>query len=160
MDLQDATPDRKWRGRAAGSPDPGRHFRFHGREMHLRTRRRRVVGRARVPQAVPCRLRGPHRGASMPLSGELRGVSGSMSGNVNERPARNAIVAILGTPDRTEGSLDDPREREEDGVRFNEKWIYTHLHRDPAGAAMRTVYWMRYDFRGTAVRNSDTEAWR
>ena len=83
-----------------------------------------------------------------------------MSGNVNERPARNAIVAILGTPDRTEGSLDDPREREEDGVRFNEKWIYKHLRRDPAGATMRTVYWMRYDFRGTAVRNSNDEPWR
>jgi hypothetical protein len=76
------------------------------------------------------------------------------------RPARNAIVALLGTPDRTEGSLDDPREREEDGVRFNEKWIYTHLRRDPAGAAMRAVYWMRYDFCGTAVRNSDAEPWR
>jgi hypothetical protein len=76
------------------------------------------------------------------------------------RPARNAIVAILGTPDRTEGSLDDPREREEDGVRFNEKWIYTHLRRDPAGAAMRTVYWMRYDFCGTVVRNGDGEHWR
>ena len=89
----------------------------------------------------------------MPLSGEFRGMSA-------ERPARNAIVAILGTPDRTEGSLDDPREREEDGVRFNEKWIYTHLRRDPAGAAMRTVYWMRYDFRGTAVRNNEAEPWR
>jgi hypothetical protein len=87
-------------------------------------------------------------------------MSGSMSGNVNDRPARNAIVAILGTPDRTEGSLDDPREREEDGVHFNEKWIYTHLRRDPAGATMRTVYWLRYDFRGTAVRNSDAEPWR
>jgi hypothetical protein len=76
------------------------------------------------------------------------------------RPARNAIVAILGTPDRTEGSLDDPREREEDGVRFNEKWIYTHLRDDPAGVAMRTVYWMRYDFRATAVRNGEAEPWR
>jgi hypothetical protein len=92
----------------------------------------------------------------MPLPGELRG----MSAGVIDRPARNAIVAILGTPDRTEGSLDDPREREEDGVRFNEKWIYTHLRRDPAGAVMRTVYWMRYDFRGTAVRNTDAEPWR
>jgi len=76
------------------------------------------------------------------------------------RPARNAIVAILGTPDRTEGSLDDPREREENGVRFNEKWIYTWLRRDPAGAVMRAVYWMRYDFRGTVVRNGDAEPWR
>ena len=30
---------------------------------------------------------------------------------MNAHPARNAIVAILGTPDRTVGSLDDPRER-------------------------------------------------
>jgi hypothetical protein len=78
----------------------------------------------------------------------------------DHRPARNAIVAILGTPDGTEGSLDDPREREENGLLFNEKWTYTNLHRDPAGAPMRTVYWMRYDFRGTAVRNSDAEQWR
>ena len=88
----------------------------------------------------------------MPLSGELRGMS--------TQPARNAVVAILGTPDRTEGSLDDPRAREESGVRFNEKWIYTHLRGDPAGAAMRVVYWMRYDFRGTAVRDGETEPWR
>src|SRR5215469_8123327 len=62
----------------------------------------------------------------MPLSGEFRGMS-------EHRPARNAIVALLGTPDRTEGSLDDPREREEDGVRFNEKWIYTRGRRDARG---------------------------
>ncbi|MGH7913339.1 MAG: hypothetical protein ACREPW_01640 [Candidatus Binataceae bacterium] len=79
---------------------------------------------------------------------------------MSDRPARNAIVAILGTPARTEGSLNDPCEREEDGVRFNEKWIYSRLHRDPAGAAMRTIYWMRYDFRGTVVRNTDAEPWR
>jgi hypothetical protein len=76
------------------------------------------------------------------------------------RPCRNAIVAILGTPDRTEGSLDDPREQEENGVRFNEKWIYRNLQSDVAGATMRIVYWRRYDFRGTFVRNSDDEPWR
>ncbi|HLK88232.1 MAG TPA: hypothetical protein VKT27_17150 [Candidatus Binataceae bacterium] len=79
---------------------------------------------------------------------------------MNHRPARNAIVAILGTPERTEGSLDDPREREENGIRFNEKWIYTHLTGDPAGVPMRVVYWMRYDFQGTVVRNREDEAWR
>lgn len=75
-------------------------------------------------------------------------------------PARNAIVAILGTPDRSEGSLNDPREREENGVRFNEKWLYTHLRGDPAGAAMRVVYWMRYDFRATLVRDAEDQPWR
>jgi hypothetical protein len=79
---------------------------------------------------------------------------------MNAHPARNAIVAILGTPDRTVGSLDDPREREENGVVFNEKWIYTNLRSDPAGAAMRIVYWMRYDFRGTVVRDSDAQPWQ
>jgi hypothetical protein len=79
---------------------------------------------------------------------------------MSEGPSRNAIVAILGTPDRTEGSLDEPREREENGVRFNERWLYTHLRDDPAGAAMRVVYWMRYEFRGTFVRSSEDTAWR
>ncbi len=79
---------------------------------------------------------------------------------MSEGPSRNAIVAILGTPDRTEGSLDDPREREENGVRFNERWLYTYLRDDPAGAAMRVVYWMRYEFRGTFVRNSEDTSWR
>ncbi len=78
---------------------------------------------------------------------------------MNHRPARNAIVAILGTPDRSEGSLDDPREREENGIHFNEKWIYTHLTRDPAGVPMRVVYWIRYDFQGTVVRSREGEPW-
>lgn len=79
---------------------------------------------------------------------------------MNETPSRNAIVAILGTPDRTEGGLDEPRAREENGTRFNERWLYTHLKDDPAGAAMRVVYWMRYDFRATFVRNAEDEPWR
>jgi hypothetical protein len=79
---------------------------------------------------------------------------------MSERPSRNAIVAILGTPDRTEGSLDEPRAHEENGVHFNERWLYRRLRRDPAGAAMRVVYWMRYDFRGTFVRDSEDVQWR
>lgn len=76
------------------------------------------------------------------------------------RPSRNAVVAILGTPDGTEGSLNDPREQEENGVRFNEKWTYRNLQSDPAGTAMRIICWRRYDFRGTFVRNSEDESWR
>jgi len=70
------------------------------------------------------------------------------------------VVARLGTPDRTEGSLNDPREHEENGFRFNEKWIYAHLSDDPARVPMRTIYWMRYDFLGTVVRASESEPWR
>jgi hypothetical protein len=48
-----------------------------------------------------------------------------------------------GDPDEQEGSVNDPRTREEHGVRFNERWIY----RLPEGV-QRRVYWHRYDCRG------------
>jgi hypothetical protein len=73
---------------------------------------------------------------------------------------RNALVALLGSPERSEGSLNDPVEREEYGIRFNEKWIYEHLRSDPAGVPMRSVYWHRYDFVGTMVRESQQAEWR
>lgn len=76
------------------------------------------------------------------------------------RLTRNAVVQLLGTPDRTEGSLNSPVEREEDGIRFNEKWTYEHLRDDPAQVPMRTVYWHRYDFMGTTVRESAATNWR
>jgi hypothetical protein len=76
------------------------------------------------------------------------------------RVSRNQVVAMFGTPDRTEGSLNSPIEREDKGVHFNEKWIYDHLDADPSGAAMRTVYWHRYDFTGTRICSSVNEEWR
>jgi hypothetical protein len=79
---------------------------------------------------------------------------------MSDRITRNLVVARLGTPDKTEGSLNDPVEREENGIHFNEKWIYSHLHDDPAGAAQRTIYWHRYDFTGTLVRMAGDTAWR
>lgn len=79
---------------------------------------------------------------------------------MNQRTARNAVVAILGTPDRTVGSLNSPVELEEYGVHFNEKWIYEHLVDDPAGVPMRAVYWHRYDLTGTMTRGAASEEWR
>ena len=76
------------------------------------------------------------------------------------RITRNAVVKLLGTPDRAEGSLNSPVEREEHGIRFNEKWVYQQLRSDPAGVPMRTVYWHRYDFRGTVVREHAEADWR
>ncbi len=73
---------------------------------------------------------------------------------------RNTVVAILGTPDRTVGSLNSPVELEEHGVHFNEKWIYEHLVDDPAGVPMRAVYWHRYDLTGTMTRGGADEDWR
>jgi hypothetical protein len=48
-----------------------------------------------------------------------------------------------GEPDEQEGSVNDPRTREEHGLRFNERWTYLL----PCGER-RFVYWHRYDCRG------------
>jgi len=68
------------------------------------------------------------------------------------RIIRNLVTWLLGTPDRIEGSLNDPRDHGEHGVIFNEKWSYNALPDDPAGARARIVYWHRYDFTGTVIR--------
>ncbi|MBF6568138.1 MAG: hypothetical protein IVW54_04590 [Candidatus Binataceae bacterium] len=79
---------------------------------------------------------------------------------MSQIPRRNAIVALLGTPERTEGSLNDPRLYDENGYRFNEKWIYRDLTEDPAGLPLRIIYWWRYDFIGTVVRATEQDSWR
>ncbi len=73
---------------------------------------------------------------------------------------RNQVVGLLGTPDRTEGSLNDPREQHEDSIIYNEKWIFEHLENDPAGAWQRIVYWHRYDFVATLIRASPQKQWQ
>ncbi|GIW45371.1 MAG: hypothetical protein KatS3mg077_2653 [Candidatus Binatia bacterium] len=72
---------------------------------------------------------------------------------------RNEVVKFLGTPDATEGSVNEPREREENGFRFNERWLYKRPRNDPARAYERVVYWHRYDFVGTAIRRSPDSPW-
>lgn len=78
-----------------------------------------------------------------------------MSGSVE----RNVVVKHFGTPDRTEGSVNEPREREEHGLRFNEKWVYERPRHDPSGAAERAVYWRRYDYVGSLVRRAPDGEW-
>jgi hypothetical protein len=73
---------------------------------------------------------------------------------------RNSVVSLLGTPHAVEGSLNDPVEREEFGIRYNEKWTYEDLGKDPAGFPHRVIYWHRYDFIATMARASDNEEWR
>jgi hypothetical protein len=78
-----------------------------------------------------------------------------------ERPvARNSVVSLLGTPHAVEGSLNDPVECEEFGIRYNEKWTYDDLVNDPAAVPKRVIYWHRYDFVATMVRANDNEEWR
>jgi hypothetical protein len=55
-----------------------------------------------------------------------------------------------GEPDEWVGSVNDPRTREEHGIRFNEKWIY-YL----TGDAQRWVYWHRYACRAVLLRARD-----
>ena len=56
----------------------------------------------------------------------------------------------FGLPDEQIGSVNDPRTREENGVRWNEKWVYLL-----PGGGRRLVYWHRYDFRGALVESPD-----
>ena len=79
---------------------------------------------------------------------------------MTEPITRNAVVVLLGTPDKTEGSLNNPVELTEHGISYNEKWIYNHLDDDPSGFRMRIVYWDRYDFTGTLVRPGRETEWR
>lgn len=72
------------------------------------------------------------------------------------RPTRDMVVWLLGTPDKTEGSLNDPYELEELGVHFNEKWTYANPE---DGQPARIVYWHRYDLTGSAARD-DEGKWR
>lgn len=74
--------------------------------------------------------------------------------------SRNQVTARLGTPDKTAGSVNNPIIREEDGFRFNEKWLYEHLVDDPSGMAQRVFYWLRYDLLATKVRANKSDAWR
>lgn len=59
---------------------------------------------------------------------------------------RNAVVQRWGTPQETIGSVNEPREQEEHGHRFNEKWVYRWAQPEPDQPTQRWVYWLRYDF--------------
>ena len=68
---------------------------------------------------------------------------------------RNEVVQCFGTPTVTIGSVNEPREREEHGRRFNEKWIYRLARPTPDAPAERQVYWLRYDFVGSYLVSAD-----
>ena len=63
----------------------------------------------------------------------------------SHRIVRNVVVQAWGTPAVTVGSVNEPRDMEELGVRFNEKWIYRLGSRQPEKPAERVIYWLRYD---------------
>ncbi len=59
---------------------------------------------------------------------------------------RNTVVQAWGTPHATWGSVNEPREQEEHGHRFNEKWTYRLAASAPDQPIVRVIYWLRYDF--------------
>ena len=59
---------------------------------------------------------------------------------------RNLVVQCWGTPHTTVGSVNEPREMEEHGHHFNEKWIYRLSQTAPDQPKERIIYWHRYDF--------------
>lgn len=78
-----------------------------------------------------------------------------MTAEPGAAPATGALDHIgarerFGIPDDREGSVNDPRTREENGIRFNEKWVYFL----PDGSR-RILYWHRYDFRGVRREGPD-----
>ena len=72
---------------------------------------------------------------------------------------RNAVVKFFGQPYATEGSVNEPREREEHGWKFNEKWTYKQPPHDPQDAAERVIYWRRYDYVGSVIRKTKDGEW-
>ena len=73
---------------------------------------------------------------------------------------RNAITDYFGQPDATDGSVNEPRLREEHGFQFNEKWVYRRRAHDPANAVERIIYWQRYDFVGSVIRRAPDGPWQ
>jgi hypothetical protein len=73
---------------------------------------------------------------------------------------RNQVVKFFGTPQHTDGSVNEPRERREHGMQFNETWTYRRPRNDPAEAAERTIYWHRYDYVGSLIRKTTDGEWQ
>ena len=68
---------------------------------------------------------------------------------------RGSVARHFGAPTDQVGSVNDPRTFEEQGVKWNEKWIY----RDPdEDGCDRIVLWYRYDLRGVFKLKPDGSA--
>lgn len=68
---------------------------------------------------------------------------------------RGRVWKLLGAPTDQEGSVNDPRLREEFGVRWNEKWIYRG---EDGKSVERVVLWNRYDLVGAFRLRRDGSA--
>jgi hypothetical protein len=68
---------------------------------------------------------------------------GSVGTAPADRLTRREVWKRIGPPTDQIGSVNDPRTRDEYGVRWNEKWIYRN-----GREVERVVLWHRYDLVG------------
>jgi hypothetical protein len=68
---------------------------------------------------------------------------------------RGSVWKLLGAPTDQVGSVNDPRTRDEHGVRWNEKWIYRG---EDGETVERVVLWNRYDLVGAFRLRPDGSA--
>ena len=68
---------------------------------------------------------------------------------------RGRAWKLFGAPTDQVGSVNDPRMREEYGVRWNEKWIYLG---EDGKSVDRVVLWNRYDLAGAFQVRADGSA--
>lgn len=65
-------------------------------------------------------------------------------------PDRGQVAKVWGFPTEQIGSVNDPRDHEECGVTWNEKWVYQF-----GDGSERWVFWRRYDFVGAFRTEKD-----
>jgi hypothetical protein len=68
---------------------------------------------------------------------------------------RGRVWQLFGAPTDQVGSVNDPRTRDEHGVRWNEKWIYRG---EDGETVERIVLWNRYDLVGAFRLRPDGSA--
>jgi len=68
---------------------------------------------------------------------------------------RGSVWKLFGAPTDQVGSVNDPRTRDEHGVRWNEKWIYRG---EDGETVERVVLWNRYDLVGAFRLRPDGSA--
>ena len=70
-------------------------------------------------------------------------------------PDRGSLWKHFGAPTDQEGSVNDPRTRQEHGAVWNEKWIYRG---EDGRSVERVVLWNRYDLVGVFRIGADGSA--
>jgi hypothetical protein len=68
---------------------------------------------------------------------------------------RGQAWRLFGPPTDQVGSVNDPRSREDFGVRWNEKWVYVG---EDGKSIERVVLWNRYDLAGAFRLRPDGSA--